>query len=74
MTTTYAYPLTVMQHEETGHYFATCDKLPPFIAQGRTLSELRDNAVIVIRRVLEKRGCVVESIDDAARHSSYSDI
>ena len=60
---TTAYPLTLMQHEGTGHYIATCETLLPFIAQGSTLDELRDNARIVIRRILEKQGNSVSSVE-----------
>ena len=61
--TTHAYALTVMQHEATGHYIATCDILLPFIAQGSSLTELRENSRVIIRRILEKNGCVVESVE-----------
>lgn len=61
--TTNAYALKVMQHEATGHYVATCENMLPFIAQGGSLSELRENSRIVIRRILEKRGCTVESVE-----------
>ena len=61
--TTSSYPLTIMQHEATGHFLATCEHLPPFIAQGESLEVLRENARIVIRRILEKQGCTVSSVE-----------
>lgn len=57
------YPLTVMQHEDTGHFFALCDTLPPFIAHGRTMTELGENSAGVVRRILEKQGQAVLSVE-----------
>ena len=61
--TTSAYPLTIMQHEETGHFLATCEHLPPFIAHGPSLADLRENSRIVLKRILEKQGCTVSSVE-----------
>ena len=57
------YPLTTMQHAESGHFFAVCDALPAFIAHGQTMEELSANSIGIIRRILERKGQSVLSVE-----------
>lgn len=67
---TRVYPLTIMQHEETGHYFATCEGLPQFMSHGESLMQLRDNAAQVMHRVLTKKGLPVDTVEVVSKTSN----
>ncbi|MGB6228594.1 MAG: hypothetical protein WBF53_00520 [Litorimonas sp.] len=57
------YALTLAEHEVTGRIVATCRDLPGFIAHGRDKEQLRERISNVLRRVLEREGHRVDSID-----------
>lgn len=57
-----SFNMTVLEHGSTGWLIATSEQLPELMVQGKDLRQIRERAPNVIRRILERKGKVIDDV------------
>ncbi|MBY3378922.1 hypothetical protein [Rhizobium laguerreae] len=56
------FNMTVLEHSPTGWLIATSDELPELLVQGKDLQQIRERAPGVVKRILERKGKLIEEV------------